>query len=88
MPEDIKPAVLDEGATSARRGNPNQKPASTATFDRFNPGAVPPSREDSAVEANVEAPSDAGNSRTATSSPSVEAEPGDDPQAPNRKGKG
>jgi len=54
----------------------------TRVFERFNPGAVPADRDEPS-DGNVETPS-----RTATQSPSVEAEPGDDPQAPNREGEG
>ncbi len=47
-------------------------------FERFNPGAVPADRD-----ATSKAPSP-----LETPAPDIEAEPGQDPQAPNRKGLG
>lgn len=51
-------------------------------FDRFNPGAVPPDHDTPIRDAGKDTP------ETTTPSPGIEAEPGQDPQAPNRKGLG
>ena len=51
-------------------------------FERFNPGAVPPDHD---------APVRSADKHTAqflTPSPNIEADAGQDPQAPNRKGEG
>ncbi len=83
MSDDIKPAMRGEGDASVPRRNEDQESAGDAAgvFERFNPGAVPP--DGSAGEGNVESPPPG-----LTPSPSIEAEPGQDPQAPNRKGRG
>jgi hypothetical protein len=82
MSDDIKPAVLSEGDGAVPRRNESQEGDVTGVFDRLNPGAVPPDHDDPNADSNVEAPS-----RGATS-PDIEADPGDDPQAPNKKGEG
>lgn len=51
----------------------------TGVFERFNPGAVPADQDRAAPEAQ---------SPLLTPAPDIEAEPGQDPQAPNRKGLG
>ena len=90
MSDEIKSAMLGEGdATSVRQNDsPDGLPSSSGEGDtadrseRIGPDAVPPDHDGPAADANIENPS-----RTATA-PSIEAEPDDDPQAPNRHGEG
>lgn len=85
MSDDLKPAMRGEGDGGAQRRNENQESVpegnAAGVFDRFNPGAVPPDHDGGVNE-------DGDMPELTTPSPSIEAEPGQDPQAPNRKGLG